>query len=111
MTISSTARPSSPLTIGGRLIIPHPFIEPYVGAGLGLYFTSLDEPINGIDDTSSDFGGYLSIGADFWLNPRVALNIEGKYHWVDPTFENNLGNSVDVSMGGWTANLGARVAF
>ena len=100
-----------PLTIGGRLIIPHPFIEPYVGAGLGLYFTSLDEPINGIDDTSSDFGGYLSIGADFWLNPRVALNIEGKYHWVDPTFENNLGNSVDVNMGGWTANLGVRVAF
>ena len=100
-----------PLTIGGRLIIPHPFIEPYVGAGLGLYFTSLDEPINGIDDTSSDFGGYLSIGADFWLNPRVALNIEGKYHWVDPTFENDLGNSVDVNMGGWTANLGVRVAF
>jgi len=100
-----------PLTIGGRLIIPHPFIEPYVGAGLGLYFSSLDEPINGIDDTSSDFGGYLSIGADFWLNPRVALNIEGKYHWVDPTFENNLGNSVDVNLGGWTANLGVRVAF
>lgn len=100
-----------PMTIGGRLIIPHPFIEPYVGAGLGLYFTSLDEPINGIDDTSSDFGGYLSIGADFWLNPRVALNIEGKYHWVNPTFENNLGNSVDVNMGGWTANLGVRVGF
>jgi len=100
-----------PLTIGGRLIIPHPFIEPYVGAGLGLYFSSLDEPINGIDDTSSDFGGYLSIGADFWLNPRVALNLEGKYHWVDPTFENNLGNSVDVNLGGWTANLGVRVAF
>jgi len=100
-----------PLTIGGRLIIPHPFIEPYVGAGLGLYFSSLDEPINGIDDTSSDFGGYLSIGADFWLNPRVALNLEGKYHWVNPTFENNLGNSVDVNLGGWTANLGVRVAF
>src|SRR5512141_1464250 len=56
-----------PLTIGGRLIIPHPFIEPYLGAGVGLYFSSLDEPTTGIDDTSSDFGGYLSIGADFWL--------------------------------------------
>jgi len=100
-----------PLTIGARLIIPHPFIEPYFGAGLGLYFSSLDEPVNGIDDTSSDFGGYLSIGADFWLNPRVALNFEGKYHWVDPTFEDNLGNSGDVNLGGWTANLGVRVAF
>jgi hypothetical protein len=100
-----------PLTIGARLIIPHPFIEPYVGAGLGLYFSSLDEPVSGIDDTSSDFGGYLSIGADFWLNPRVALNFEGKYHWVDPSFEDNLGNSFDVNLGGWTANLGVRVAF
>jgi len=100
-----------PLTIGGRLIIPHPIIEPYVGAGLGLYFTSLDEPINGIDDTSSDFGGYLSIGADFWLNPRVALNFEGKYHWVNPTFQDSSGADFDVNMGGWTANLGVRVAF
>ena len=104
-----------PLTIGGRLIIPHPFIEPYVGAGLGLYFSSLDEAprtgFSGIDDTSSDFGGYLSAGLDMWLNPRVALNFEGKYHWVDPTFEDNLGNSGDVNLGGWTANLGVRVAF
>jgi hypothetical protein len=100
-----------PLTIGGRLIIPHPFIEPYVGAGLGLYFSSLDEPVFGIDDTSTDLGGYLSLGADFWLNPRVALNFEGKYHWVDPTFEDDLGNSGHVDLSGWAVNLGVRVAF
>jgi len=110
-----------PLTMGARLIIPTPFVEPYFGAGLGLYFTSLDEGpaasrrgfinFSGIDDTSSDFGGYLSTGLDMWLNQRVALNLEGKYHWVNPTFENNLGNSVDVNLGGWTANLGVRVAF
>jgi opacity protein-like surface antigen len=100
-----------PLTIGGRLIIPHPFIEPYVGAGVGLYFSSLDEPINGIDDNSTDFGGYLSIGADFWLNPRVALNFEGKYHWVEPSFQTSGGPDVDVNLSGWTANLGVRVSF
>jgi hypothetical protein len=100
-----------PLTIGGRLIIPHPFIEPYVGAGLGLYFSSLDEPVNAIDDTSTDLGGYLSLGADFWLNPRVALNFEGKYHWVDPKFENDLGDSGNVDLSGWAVNLGVRVAF
>ena len=99
-----------PLTIGGRLIVPHPFIEPYVGAGLGLYFSSLDEPINAIDDTSADFGGYLSAGLDMWLNPRAALNFEGKYHWVTPTFQSN-GYDVDVDLGGWTVNLGVRVAF
>jgi opacity protein-like surface antigen len=104
-----------PLTIGGRLIIPHPFIEPYVGAGLGLYFSSLKEdPVGtfpGIDDTSTDFGGYLSAGLDMWLNPRVALNFEGKYHWVNPTFQTGAGNDIDVNMSGWTVNLGVRVGF
>jgi len=41
----------------------------------------------------------------------VALNFEGKYHWVEPTFEDNSGREFDVNMGGWTANLGVRVAF
>jgi len=110
-----------PLTIGARLIIPTPFVEPYVGAGLGLYFTSLKEdsaasgrgfsPYSGIDDKNSDFGGYLSTGLDMWLNQRVALNFEGKYHFVQPTFQTRAGNDVDVNLGGWTVNLGVRVAF
>lgn len=101
----------APLTIGGRLILPHPFIEPYVGAGLGLYFSSLDEPASGIDDTRSDLGGYLSAGLDMWLNQRVALSFEGKYHFVEPTFQTNAGSDVDVNLSGWTLNLGVRVAF
>jgi opacity protein-like surface antigen len=104
-----------PMTIGGRLIIPHPFIEPYIGAGLGLYFSKLKEDprtgFSGIDDTSTDFGGYLSTGLDMWLNPRVALNFEGKYHWVNPTLQTNAGNDLDVNMSGWTVNLGVRVGF
>jgi len=110
-----------PLTIGARLIIPTPFIEPYLGAGIGLYFSSLDErsaasgrgfsPYSGIDDTSSDFGGYLSAGLDMWLNQRVALNFEGKYHFVEPSFQTNAGSDVDVNLSGWTVNFGVRVAF
>jgi hypothetical protein len=104
-----------PLTLGARLIIPTPFIEPYLGAGMGLYFSSLDEPattgFSGIDDTSSDFGGYLSAGLDMWLNQRVALNFEGKYHFVEPTFQTNAGSDVDVNLGGWTVNFGVRIAF
>ncbi|MFA6148470.1 MAG: outer membrane beta-barrel protein [bacterium] len=101
----------APLTVGARLIVPTPFIEPYIGAGLGLYFSSLDESVNGIDDTSTDLGGYLSAGVDLWLNQRVALNFEGKYHFVNPTFQNDLGNDVDVDMSGWAINLGVRIAF
>lgn len=95
-----------PVTFGVRLIVPHPFIEPYVGAGVGLYFASLEEPINNIDDTDTTFGGYLSLGLDAWLNRRVALNFEGRYHWAEPQFD---GFDVDVS--GWTASMGVRVSF
>jgi opacity protein-like surface antigen len=104
-----------PLTIGGRLILPHPFVEPYVGAGLGIYFSSLKEDprpgYSGIDDSSTDFGGYLSAGLDLWLSPRAALNFEGRYQFIDPTFHSNAGNSFDVNLGGWTLNVGVRVAF
>jgi len=104
-----------PLTIGVRLILPHPIIEPYVGAGFGIYFSSLKEEqrpnFSGIDDDSADFGGYLSAGLDLWLSSRTALNFEGKYHWVTPSFQSNAGNYFDVNMGGWTLNLGVRVAF
>lgn len=93
-----------PLTFGARLILPGPVIEPYLGAGAGLYFASLEEP--GIDDDDTTVGGYGSLGLDAWLNPRVALNFEGKYHWVEPEFE-----GIDVEAGGWTLGLGVRVSF
>ncbi len=104
-----------PLTFGGRLILPNPFLEPYVGGGMGIYFSNLQEDprpgFSGIDDSSTDFGGYLSAGLDMWLNPRTAFNFEGKYHWVTGNFQSNAGNYFDVNMGGWTLNLGVRVAF
>ena len=93
-----------PLTFGARLILPAPVFEPYVGLGLGIYFADLEEP--GIDDSDTTFGGYGSLGLDAWLNPRMALNFEGKYHWVEPEF-----NGVDVDVSGWTLSLGIRIAF
>lgn len=95
-----------PLTFGIRLIIPHPIIEPYVGAGLGLYLASLEEQASGIDDSDSTAGGYAALGLDAWLNPRVALNFEGRYHWVEPEFD-----GIDVNVGGWTASMGVRISF
>ena len=105
-----------PLTIGGRFIIPNPIVEPYLGFGLGIYFASLDEEPNlpnfsGIDDDNTEFGGYFSLGMDFWLNPRMALNFEGKYHWVESTFTSHAGTDFDVDLSGWTVNFGVRIAF
>jgi outer membrane protein W len=87
-----------------RLIVPHPVIEPYLGAGLGMYFADLKEP--GIDDSDATVGGYVSIGMDAWLNPRMALNFEGKYHFAEPRF-----NGIDVDVSGWTLGMGIRISF
>jgi opacity protein-like surface antigen len=96
----------APLTFGARLVFPSPFLEPYVGGGLGLYFSSLKEPASRIDDSDTTFGSYFSAGVDAWLNPRMALNFEGRYHWADPTF-----SGVDVKVGGWTVSMGIRVSY
>lgn len=101
----------APVTIGGRFIIPHPFIEPYFTGGFGFYFARLNEPPSGIDDHDATFGGYLGGGVDAWLSNRVALNFEGKYQMATPTFTNSLGNSVDVDVSGWIVNLGVRITF
>lgn len=95
-----------PLTIGARLIIPSPVFEPYAGLGVGLYFAELDEPVSGIDDTDTTFGGYAALGVDAWMTPRTALNFEGKYHFAEPEFD-----GVDVDVSGWTLSLGVRLSF
>ncbi len=109
-----------PVTIGGRLILPNPVFEPYVGGGLGVYFASLEEKAftysptlfyPGTDDSNTTIGGYFSLGMDFWLNPRTALNLEGRYQMVQPTFTDKLGGSFDLDMSGWELNFGFRVNF
>jgi hypothetical protein len=98
----------APLTVGARLILPSPVVEPYFGGGLGLYFISLDEPSTPpqINDDATTIGGYISLGVDAWLSPRTALNFEGKYHLAEPELD-----GVDVDVSGWTIGLGVRVSF
>ena len=104
-----------PLTIGGRLILPHPMFEPYMGGGIGVYFASLEEKpfpgYSGTDDSNTTIGGYFSLGVDFWLNPRIALNLESRYQVVTPTFTTKAGNSFDLDMSGWELNFGFRINF
>jgi outer membrane protein W len=108
------------VTIGGRFILPHPVFEPYFGAGIGVYFAKLDEKpffftpslfYPGTDDSDTAIGGYFSLGMDLWLNPRTALNFEGRYQMVQPTFTDNRGLSFDQDMSGWELNFGFRINF
>lgn len=105
-----------PVTVGGRFIVPGPFLEPYLGGGFGVYFARLKEEavwpdFSGIDDSSTTLGGYLSMGLDLWLSPRTALNLEGAYQFANASFDSNAGTTFDVDLGGWTLNVGVRLAF
>ena len=107
-----------PVTIGGRLIIPHPVFEMYFGGGIGAYFASMKEPAFtppfnyiGTDDSDTTIGGYLNLGLDVWLNPKFAINVESRYQIADPSFTRNDGISFDVDVSGWTLNVGIRVNF
>jgi len=109
-----------PVTIGGRLILPHPTFEPYLGGGIGVYFARLKENpffytstlyYPGIDDSDTAIGGYFSLGMDLWLNQRIALNFEGRYQMVQPAFTDKLGGSFDLDMSGWELNFGFRINF
>lgn len=93
-----------PLTIGFRVIVPSTVFEPYIGGGVGIYFSDVDAPI--AIGTESTLGVYGAAGIDAWLNPRMALNFEGKYHWANPSI-----GPIDVNVGGWTLNLGIRISF
>jgi hypothetical protein len=107
-----------PVTIGGRLIIPHPVFELYFGGGIGAYFASLDEPpftppfnYIGTNDSDTTIGGYVSFGLDMWLNPKAAINVEGRYQMANPSFTRNDGLSFDVDVSGWELNVGFRLNF
>jgi opacity protein-like surface antigen len=107
-----------PVTIGGRLIIPHPVFELYFGGGIGAYFASMSEPAFtppfnyiGTDDSDTTIGGYFSIGLDMWINPKAAINIESRYQMADPSFTRNDGISFDVDVSGWELNVGFRFNF
>lgn len=100
-----------PLTAGIRLIAPNPYVEPYLGAGLGLYLCSVNDSIVGVNENASVLGGYLSLGMDAWINPKVAFNIEGKYHLVKPSFRGADGTSVPLDLSGVAMTFGLRISL
>jgi len=105
-----------PVTIGGRLIIPHPVFELYFGGGIGAYIASLTEPVQvspllSTDDSNTTIGGYINFGLDWWLSPKIALNLDTRYQMADPTFTSKTGVTYDVDVSGWELNLGVRLNF
>ncbi len=82
--------------------------EPYIEAGIGVYFIDDELSIPGLASESDDdaqVGFHLGLGANYNVTPQVFLGLEGKYLWVKmDTF------GADVRLDGitLTGNLGFR---
>jgi opacity protein-like surface antigen len=93
-----------------KLLYPHGGAEPYAGAGIGLYRTTLT--ITGqqfgfpgeFSDDSFDPAIHVVAGLDLHLSERSTLTIEGRKLWLDVEFSPVLAGTVKA---GGTMLLGA----
>ncbi len=82
--------------------------EPYVEAGIGVYFVDDELVVPGVASETQDdapVGFHLGLGANVNLTPQMFVGLEGKYLWVKmDTF------GADVRLDGitLTANIGFR---
>jgi len=60
-------------------------IRPYAVGGIGWYVTStsFDSSLNTSDDTTSEFGIHLGIGAEWELSPSMSLDFDFRYLFID----------------------------
>jgi len=85
-----------------KLLYPHGSVEPYAGAGIGLYRTTLT--ITGqqfglpaeLSEDSIDPGIHVVAGADFHLSERSSLAIELRKLWLDAGFGSGVTGTVKV---------------
>lgn len=100
-----------PITLGVKALYPLGNFEPFVEAGIGLYYAKVEASatIPGATFSGSEndtaLGFYLGAGANFNITPNIFIGLEGKYFWAKPSF-----SDVDVKIDGinLTANLGYR---
>ena len=86
----------SPLTVLLRLppgSLPVP-IEPYVGMGFGVFFSSLST--QGRSSSSTDLGFTTQAGLRYRVTPNVSVFGEWKYNYASQSHDNLLGPGVNL---------------
>jgi hypothetical protein len=79
------------------IILPSLPIRPYVGGGVGWYYTRIENsgPLSVFgDDTSNWFGGHVIAGGEIRASRGFILFADFRYIWVNPdsNIENRTGN-------------------
>lgn len=100
-----------PLTTSLLLFIPvSESFAPYGVAGVGAYYTrydfSDDASILGFDDDSNfNLGYHLGFGAEFPFNSTIALNVDYRYLFLNPTENEESLEGADFNGNVFTAGL------
>ena len=99
-TVSNVNRTFSawPLEVSGRLVLPVAFVEPYLMAGVGSYWTRAE--IGSVGKDSVEFGYFGGGGLNFNLGKSYFIGAEAKYLVLKiPTVQvNPLGTTTESSI-------------
>ncbi len=97
-----------PVTLTAKVVLPLARIEPFVGAGIGLYFTKfhgkVEETVTDVSKTLA--GGHVAAGSYYNISSSLFAGVEGKYVVTE---EADFGR-LRTSLNGFsvTANVGCR---
>ncbi|MCH2171040.1 porin family protein [Myxococcota bacterium] len=69
------------LGLNGKIYTSSATLQPYFLLGANLMTVSTSNSVDGSSDRSSDWGFRMGGGADYYLNPKVALTLEATYVW------------------------------
>ena len=91
-------------------IIPIGPIRPYILGGVGWYRTRTDYkgPFNAIpDDHQNIFGEHLGAGAELFLGPRVSIDADVRYIFLNPSTDQVIGRDFNY----WQMTFGLNFMF
>jgi len=85
-------------------------IRPYILGGVGWYYTRIDYKgaLSGIpNDTQNIFGEHLGAGAEFFLSPKISINGDVRYIFLNPTTAQVIGQDFNY----WQITAGINFLF
>jgi len=91
-------------------IIPIGPVRPYILGGVGWYRTRTDYkgPFSSIpDDHQNIFGEHLGAGAELFLGPRVSVDADVRYIFLNPTTDQVIGRDFNY----WQITFGLNFMF
>jgi opacity protein-like surface antigen len=90
-------------------LTPIPVI--YAGGGVGWYHTTLDfdSDLPFEDETNSEFGAHVGGGLNIPLAPMAAIDLNGRYVFLDPQESDLPPNEFDPDF--WSTSVGLSIKF